>query len=159
MIWTALVVQWLRNHLPMQGTGVQSLVWGDSTWHATVQLSPSTTTVLSPHPLEPVLCNREALIFLKRSLIFPILFFPLLFCIEECFLISPYYSMELCSNVYIFLFLLCFSLLFFSQLFVRLPQKAILFFPWEWSWSLSPIQCSEPPSIVHQALYLSDLVT
>ena len=51
---------WLRNHLPMQGTGVQSLVWGDSTWHATVQLSPSTTTVLSPPPLEPVLCNREA---------------------------------------------------------------------------------------------------
>ena len=26
-----------------------------------------------------------------------------------------------------------------------------------WSWSLSPIQCHEPPSIVHQALCLSDL--
>ena len=28
---TSLVVQWLRFHLPMQGTGVQSLVWEDST--------------------------------------------------------------------------------------------------------------------------------
>ena len=26
---TSLVVQWLRIHLPMQGTGVQSLVWED----------------------------------------------------------------------------------------------------------------------------------
>ena len=31
-------------------------------------------------------------------------------------------------------------------------------FPWGWSWSLSPVQCHEPPSIVHQALCLSDLV-
>ena len=29
--------------------------------------------------------------------------------------------------------------------------------PWEWSWFLSPVQCHEPHSIVHQALYLSDL--
>ena len=28
-------------------------------------------------------------------------------------------------------------------------------FPWGWSWSLSPIQCHKPHSIVHQALYLS----
>ena len=38
---------------------------------------------------------------------------------------------------YIFPFLLCFSLLFFSQLFVRPPQTAILLFctsfPWGWS--------------------------
>ena len=32
------------------------------------------------------------------------------------------------SDVYIFPFLLCFSLLFFSQLFVRPPQTAILLF-------------------------------
>jgi len=65
------------------------------------------------------------------------------------------------SDVYIFPFLLCFLLVFFSQLFVRSPQTAILVFcisfPWGWSWSLSPIQCHEPHSIVHQALYLSDL--
>ena len=29
---------------------------------------------------------------------------------------------------------------------------------WGWSWSLPPVQCHEPPSIVPQALYLSDLI-
>ena len=33
----------------------------------------------------------------------------------------------------------------------------LLKIPCGWSWSLSPIQCHEPPSIAHQALYLSDL--
>ena len=36
------------------------------------------------------------------------------------------------SNGYIFPFLLCFSLLFFSQLFVRPPQTAILLFCISW---------------------------
>ena len=81
---------------------------------------------------------------------------------EEGFLISPCYSLELCIQMAIsFLFLLCFSLLFFSQLFLRPPQKAILLFcisfPWGWSWSLSAVQCHEPLSIVHQVLCLSDL--
>ena len=44
------------------------------------------------------------------------------------------------SNGYIFPFLLSFSLPFFSQLFVRPPQTAILLFcisfSWGWSWSL-----------------------
>ena len=64
------------------------------------------------------------------------------------------------SDAYIFPFLLWFSLLFFSQLFVK--TAILLFcisFPWGWSWSLSPVQCYELPSIVHQALYLSDLIT
>ena len=64
------------------------------------------------------------------------------------------------SDACIFPFLLCFSPLFFSQLFVRPPQTGILpfciSFPWGWS-SLPPVQCHEPHSIVHQALYLSDL--
>ena len=29
--WTSLVVQWLRIHLPMKGTQVQSLFWGNPT--------------------------------------------------------------------------------------------------------------------------------
>ena len=48
-------------------------------------------------------------------------------------------------------------LLFFSQLFVRPPQTNILpfciSFSWGWSWSLPPVQCHEPLSIVLQALY------
>ena len=49
---------------------------------------------------------------------------------EKGFLIPPCYSLELLlySNGYIFPFLLCFLLLFFSHLFVRPSQTAILLF-------------------------------
>ena len=100
-----------------------------------------------------------SLIFLKRSLEFPICCFPLFLCIDCWRRLSYLFLLffgTLHSNAYIFPFLLCFSPLFFSQLFVRPPQTAILlfciFFPWGWSWSLSPVQCHEPQSIVHQAL-------
>ena len=80
---------------------------------------------------------------------------------EEGFLISPSCSLELCIQMGIS-FLFSFAFHFFSQLFVRPPQTTILLFcisfPWGWSGSLSLIQCHEPPSLVHQALCLSDLV-
>ena len=66
------------------------------------------------------------------------------------------------SDGFMFPFLLCFSLLFFSQLFLRPPHTTILpfciFFSRGWSWSLPPVQCHEPPSIVLQTLCLSDLI-
>ena len=100
-----------------------------------------------------------SLIFLTRSLVFPILLFSSISL--HWSLRKPYLSLlffgTLHSNGYIFPFLLCFLLLFFSQLFVRPPQTALLLFcisfPCGWSWFLSPVQCHEPPSIVHQALY------
>ena len=99
----------------------------------------------------------ERISSLSHSAVF-LYFFAL---IAEGFLISSCYSLELCIQAYIFPFLLCFSPLFFSQLFVRPPQTAIslfcISFPWGWSWSLSSVQCHEPHSIVYQALYLSDL--
>ena len=64
------------------------------------------------------------------------------------------------SNGFIFPLLLCLSLLFFSQLFASPPQTIILpfciTFSWGWSWSLPPVQYHELPSIVLQALCLSD---
>ena len=70
-----------------------------------------------------------SLIFLKRSLVFPIYCFPLVLCIDHWGRLS-YLSLllfgTLLSNGYIFHFLLCFVLLFFSLLFVRPPQTAIL---------------------------------
>ena len=102
-----------------------------------------------------------SLIFLKRSLLFPIPFFPLFLCTDHWGRLS-YLSLllffgTLHSNGYIFPFLQCFLLLFFSQLFVRPPQTVILLFcicfSWGWSWSLSPVQCHEPPSLALQALY------
>ena len=118
--------------------------------------------------IEPIFAWTVPLVslsFLKRSLVFPFCSFPLFLCTDPWGRLS-YLSLlffgALHSEAYIFPFLLCFSLLFFSQLFVRPPQTAILLFcisfPWGWSWSLSPVQCHEPVSIIHQALYLSDLV-
>ena len=101
-----------------------------------------------------------SLIFLKRSRVFPILLFPsvsLHWSLRKASYLSLLFFGTLHSNGYIFPFLLCFSLLFFSQLFVRPLQTAILLFgisfSWGWSWSLPPVKCHEPPSIVHQALY------
>ena len=87
-----------------------------------------------------------SLIFLKRSLDFLILFssISLHWSLKEGFLIFPCYSLELCIQMGIsFLFSSAFH--FYSQLFVRPPQTAILpfcsSFHWGWSCSLPPIQC------------------
>ena len=78
----------------------------------------------------------EEISSLSHSVVF-LYFFALI--AEEGFLIpSLLFFGTLHSDAYIFLFLLCFSLLFFSQLFVRPPQTAILLFcisfPWGWSY-------------------------
>ena len=70
-----------------------------------------------------------SLIFLKRSLVFPFYCFPLFLCTNHWGSLS-YLSLlffgTLHSNGYIFPFLLCLSLIFFSQLFVSPPQTTIL---------------------------------
>ena len=106
----------------------------------------------------PLVSNfLEEISSLSHSIVFLYIF---ALITEEGFLISPWFSLELC--IQIFPFLLCFLLLFFSQLFVRPPQTTILpfciSFYWRWSWSLPPVQCHEPVSIVLQALCLSDLI-
>ena len=75
-----------------------------------------------------------SLIFLKRSLVFPTLLFSsisLHWSLRKVFLFfvisySLLFFGTLHSNVYIFVFILCLSLLFFSQLFVKPPQTTIL---------------------------------
>ena len=73
-----------------------------------------------------------SLIFLMRSLSFPFYCFRIFLCIDHWGR-SSYLSLlffgTLHSNGNISPFLLCFSLLFFSQLFVRPPQLVILLFP------------------------------
>ena len=100
-----------------------------------------------------------SLIFLKRSLVFPIL---LLFSISlYCSLRRPSHHFLLFSETlhsvgYILPFLPCFWLVIFPQLFVISPQTATLSscisFSLEWFCSLSPVQCYENLSIVLQAL-------
>ena len=97
--------------------------------------------------------------FLKKSLVFPILLFSSISLHSS--LRKPFVSLLaiLWNSAFKWVYLpffLGFLLLFFSQLFVRAPQTAILLFcisfSWGWSCSLSPVQCHEPQSIVHQAL-------
>jgi len=84
--------------------------------------------------VEPIFAWNNPLvsqIFLKRSLAFPFYFFPLFLCIVHWGRLS-YLSLlffgTLHSDGYIFSFLLCVLLLFFSQLFLRPPQTTILSF-------------------------------
>ena len=92
-----------------------------------------------------------SLMFLKRSLVIPILLFSSIsmhWSLRKAFLSLLVVLGNSHSNGNIFPFLLCFSLFFFSQQFARSPQTTILpfciSFPWGWSWSLSPLQCHEP---------------
>ena len=81
---------------------------------------------------------------------------------EEGFLISPCY---IWNSAFRWLYLSFSPLPYASLLFsgmCKAPQRTILpfciSFSWEWSWSLPPVQCHEPPSIVNQALYLSNVI-
>ena len=106
-----------------------------------------------------------SLIFLKRSLVFPILLFSS---------ISLHWSLR---KVYISLLAilwnstlrwiyLSFSPLLFTILIFSVICKAFsdnhftlcISFSWGWFWSPSPVQCNEPLSTVLQALCLSDLI-
>ena len=72
---------------------------------------------------------------------------------EECFLNSPCYSLELRIQVSIFPFLFWFLLLFFSQLFVRPPQTAILLFLHSFflGMVLIPVSCTMSWTSVHSS--------
>ena len=85
-----------------------------------------------------------SLIFMKRSLVFPILLFSSICCccidlLGRFSYLSLLFFGTLPSNGHMFAFLLCLPLLFSSQLFVRPPQTTILSFcicfSWGWFWS------------------------
>ena len=104
-----------------------------------------------------------SLIFLKRSLVFPSLLFSsisLHWLQRKAFL---YLHAVLWNSAFKWVYLSFSPLPLASPLIsaiLRLPQTTILpfciSFPWGWSWSLSPVQCHEPLSIVLQAFCLSD---
>ena len=105
-----------------------------------------------------------SLLFLKRSLEFPILLFSCFLALipEEGFLSSPCYSLELCIQIGI---LSPFSFAFSFSSFLAICRAssdnhfAILhFISWGWSWSLPPVKYHEILSIVLQALCLSDVM-
>ena len=106
-----------------------------------------------------------SLIFLKRSLVFPILLFPSISL--HCLLRKAFLSLlaillrTLHSIGNIFPFLLCFSLLFTTICKASSDSHFafLYFFFWGWFWSPPPIQCQVLLSIVLQAFRLSDLIS
>ena len=96
-----------------------------------------------------------SLIFLKRSLVFPILLFSSISL--HCSLKKAFLPLLviLWDSAFRWLCLCCchcLLLLFISQLFVRPLQTTILpcciSFSWGWFWSRPSIPCYEPPYIV-----------
>ena len=92
-------------------------------------------------------CSLESLIFLKRSLVLPILLLssiPLHWSLRKAFwsLFAIVWNSAFKWGYLSFTPLLFLPI--FSQLFVRPPQTAILIFcisfSWGWSWFLSPVQ-------------------
>ena len=96
----------------------------------------------------------EEISSLSHSIVF-LYFFALI--TKKDFLISPCYSLELCIQMGIsFLFSFAFHFSSFSAICKASSDNHfafLYFFSWEWSSSLPPVQCHEPPSIVLQALY------
>jgi len=106
-----------------------------------------------------------SLIFLKRSLVFPILLFSsisLHWSLRKAFLsLLAFLWNSAFRWIYLSFSLLPFTSLLFSA-FIRPPQTTVLpfciSFSWGWSRSQPPVQCYKPLSIVLQAFCLSDLV-
>ena len=124
--------------------------------------SASVRSILFLSVIVPIFARNVplvSLIFLKRSLVFPILLFSsisLHWPLRKAFLSL----LALLWNSAFKWVYLPFSPLLFTAICKTSPDSHFAFlisFPWGWSWSLSPVQCHEPQSIVHQALCLSDL--
>ena len=104
-------------------------------------------------------------IFLKKSLVFPILLFSSISL--HCLLKKAFLSLLLLFGTLhsvgnIFPFVICLWLVFVLSCFIRRPQTTTLpsciSSSLGWFWSPTPIQCYKPPSTVLQAPYLPDLI-
>ena len=122
-------------------------------------MGPYCSVLYCAHPC--MKCSLGASNFLEEISSLSILFSPSVHLRRPSYLYLLF-SRTLHSVGYIFPFLPCLSLLFFSQLFVRPPQTTTLpcciSFSWGWFWSPPPVQSYEPSSIVLQALCLPDLI-
>ena len=113
------------NGKPLQCSCLENPRDGGAWWAAVYGVTQSRTQLKQLSSSSSISNFLEEISSLSHSVVF-LYFFALI--AEEGFLISLCYSLELCIQMLMFPFLLCFSLLFFSQLFVRPPQTAIFLF-------------------------------
>ena len=106
-----------------------------------------------------------SLTFLKRSLVFPILFFSSIsshWTLRKAFLshLAILWNTAFRWGYLLFSPLPLASLLFSAICKVSSDSHLAfgISFSWGWSWSLPLVQCYKPPSIVLQALCLSDQI-
>ena len=99
-------------------------------------------------------------VFLKRSLVFPILLFSSISL--HCSLKKSFLSLHaiLWNSSFRWVYLSFSPLPLASLLFSAICETSsdnqfacCIYFSWRWFWILSPVQCHEPPSIVLQAHY------
>ena len=103
-------------------------------------------------------CSLGYLYFSWGGLVFPILLFSsisLHWSLRKLSYLFLLFFGTLHSDVYIFPFLLCFLLLFFSQLFVRPPQTVVCFFYFFHFFSMGivliPVSCTMSWTSVHSS--------
>jgi len=121
-----------------------------------------------PSPVVPIFAWNVplvSLIFLKRSLVFPILLFSsisLYWSLRKSFLsLLAILWNSAFKCVYLSFSPLPLASLLFSAIYKASSDNHFAFlhsFSWGWSWSLPPVQCHEPLSIVLLALCLWDLI-
>ena len=106
-----------------------------------------------------------SLIFLKRSLVFPILLFSSIsmhWSLRKAFLcLLAILWNSAFKWVHLSFSPLPLASLFFSAIFKSSSDNHFAFcisFSWGWFWPLPPVQCQEPPSIVLQALYVYQII-
>ena len=131
---------------------------------ASVRSLPFTSFLYHDHPC--MKCSLDISNFLEEiSVVFPILLFSSISL--HCSFKKAFLSLLaiLRNSAFIWVYLspsLLPSASFLSSAIVKPPQttslRSCISFSLGWFWSLPPVQCYEPPSIVLQALCLQDLI-
>ena len=146
--WALFIVMLPKAHLTSHSriSGSRWVInpsWSSGSWrsflysssvyycHLFLILSASVRSIPSPSFIEPIFSRKVplvSLIFLKSSLVsYSVVLYFFALTIEECFLISPCYSLELCIQMGIS-FLFSFAFHFYSQLFERPHQQPLCLF-------------------------------
>jgi len=161
--------RWVITPLWLSGLW-RSLLYSSSVYSCHLILISSASVRSIPFlsfnvPIFPWNVPLVALIFLKRSLVFPILLFSsisLHWSLRKAFLsLLAILWNSAFRWIYLSFSPLLFTSLHFSPICKASSDTILPFcisFSWGWSWSLPPVQCHKLLSIVFQALCLSDLI-